>query len=161
MTDIEEKEYRCAYKEIVTILEIFSNEIGDKISKEKIDFYKENMDLNHEFEYDYSKEISEQNILYKTKCILANLYEDYLATEEEKLEILKEEKEYLANEEKIKREKYNPDDIFKNKYEKTKIEVTEMHTDLIVHDENITWFEKIRSKINELLNKFFKNKFDA
>ena len=89
----EETKYRCAYKEIVTILDIFSDEIGSLIPEEKIEFYKNNMDVNHEFKYDIEKELLDQNILYQTRCILANLFRDYIATEEDRAEILKEEKE--------------------------------------------------------------------
>lgn len=160
MISNEEKEYRCAYKEVVTILDVFSEEIGDLIPNDKIEFYKSNMDMNHEFEFDDTKEILEQNILYPTRCILANLFRDYIATEEDRAEILKEEQEELNQIEEEKRKKYNPDDIFKNnpkpKVETTKIEVAEIQTDLALPDENITWFEKIKNKISEFINKFFK-----
>ena len=114
MMSDKEKEYRCAYKEVVTILDVFSEEIGDLIPNEKIEFYKSNMDENHEFIFDDTKEILEQNILYPTRCILANLFRDYIATEEDRAEILKEEQEELNQIEEEKRAKYNPDDIFKN-----------------------------------------------
>lgn len=165
MMSNEEKEYRCAYKEVVTILDVFSEEIGDLIPNDKIEFYKSNMDVNHEFEFDESKEILEQNILYPTRCILANLFRDYIATEEDRAEILKEEKEELNQIEEEKRKKYNPDNIFKNnpkpKVETAKIDVSEIHTEetqtnLILSDENISWFEKIKNKISEFINKFFK-----
>lgn len=162
MMSNEEKEYRCAYKEVVTILDVFSEEIGDLIPNEKIEFYKSNMDENHKFVFDDTKEILEQNILYPTRCILANLFRDYIATEEDRAEILKEEQEELNQIEEEKRAKYNPDDIFKNnskpKIEVSNIQVEEIETsaDMIVQKENIGLFEKIKNKILELLNNFFK-----
>ena len=162
MMSDKEKEYRCAYKEVVTILDVFSEEIGDLIPNEKIEFYKSNMDENHEFIFDDTKEILEQNILYPTRCILANLFRDYIATEEDRAEILKEEQEELNQIEEEKRAKYNPDDIFKNN-SKSKIEVSniqveeiETSTDMIVQKENTGLFEKIKNKILELLNVFLK-----
>ena len=56
----------------------------------KIEFYKSHMDDGHEFELDFDKDLSEQNLLYPTRCILANLFRDYIATEEDRAEILKE-----------------------------------------------------------------------
>lgn len=162
----EEKEYRCAYKEIVTILDIFSEEIGDLIPNEKVEFYRSNMDENHVFEYDETKEIVEQNILYPTRCILANLFRDYIATEEDRAEILKEEQEELKQIEDEKRRKYNPDDIFKNninkenetsiKVSQIKVEEISTNTEMMVKDENASWFIKIKNKIISFIEKILK-----
>lgn len=162
----EEKEYRCAYKEIVTILDVFSEEIGDLIPNEKVEFYRSNMDENHVFEYDETKEIVEQNILYPTRCILANLFRDYIATEEDRAEILKEEQEELNQIEDEKRRKYNPDDIFKNntnkenetsiKASQIKVEEIYTNTEMIVKDENVFWFIKIKNKIISFIEKILK-----
>ena len=162
----EEKEYRCAYKEIVTILDVFSEEIGDLIPNEKVEFYRSNMDENHVFEYDETKEIVEQNILYPTRCILANLFRDYIATEEDRAEILKEEQEELNQIEDEKRRKYNPDDIFKNntnkenetsiKASQIKVEEIYTNTEMIVKDENVSWFIKIKNKIISFIEKILK-----
>lgn len=162
----EEKEYRCAYKEIVTILDVFSEEIGDLIPNEKIEFYRSNMDESHVFEFDDTKEIVEQNILYPTRCILANLFRDYIATEEDRAEILKEEQEELNQIEDEKRRKYNPDDIFKNntnkenetsiKASQIKVEEIYTNTEMIVKDENVSWFIKIKNKIISFIEKILK-----
>lgn len=162
----EEKEYRCAYKEIVTILDVFSEEIGDLIPNEKIEFYRSNMDESHVFEFDDTKEIVEQNILYPTRCILANLFRDYIATEEDRAEILKEEQEELNQIEDEKRRKYNPDDIFKNntnkenetsiKTSQIKVEEIYTNTEMIVKDENVSWFIKIKNKIITFIEKILK-----
>lgn len=162
----EEKEYRCAYKEIVTILDVFSEEIGDLIPNEKIEFYRSNMDESHVFEFDDTKEIVEQNILYPTRCILANLFRDYIATEEDRAEILKEEQEELNQIEEEKRRRYNPDDIFKNntnnenktsiKVSQIKVEEISTNTEMIVKDENVSWFIKIKNKIISFIEKILK-----
>lgn len=167
MVKILDEEYKCAYKEVYMIIENSDDDIKSKIPKDKIEFYKSHMDTGYEFELDLDKELSEQNLLYPTRCILANLFRDYIATEEDRAEILKEEQEELNQIEEEKRKKYNPDDIFKDnskpKVETAKIEVAEIHTeemqkDLALLDENITWFEKVKNKIFEFLNKFFKKK---
>jgi len=114
MVEIKSSEYRCACKEVIIILNIFSS-IKKVIPKEKIQYYEANMDNNHEFEFDYSKTINEQNILYTTKCILANLFKNYIATKEDKNEINRREKEERKNIEIRKRELYNPNTIFEKK----------------------------------------------
>ena len=167
MMSNEEKEYRCAYKEIVTILDVFSEEIGDLIPNEKIEFYRSNMDESHVFELDDTKEIVEQNILYPTRCILANLFRDYIASEEDRAEILKEEREELKQIEEEKRRKYNPNDIFdsknkevkentKNKVSQIKAEEIFTNTEMIVKGEKLSWFIKIKNKIISFVEKILK-----
>ena len=162
MIKILDNEYKCAYKEVYIIIENLDDEIRNKIPKEKIEFYKNYMDKEHIFELDLNKELSEQNILYPTKCILANLFRDYIATEEDRVAILKEEKEELNKLEEEKRKKYNPDDIFKNNLkeidEKEKLQVEEINTniDLMVQNENMSFFEKIKNKLIKFINKFLK-----
>ena len=165
MVNTTEKEYRCAYKEVSIIIEYLEEEIRSKIPEEKIEFYKKHMDKNHEFEIDIEKELDDQNILYQTRCILANLFIDYIATKEDKEKILKEEQEEIKQIEKEKRDKYNPNDIFNNKInkveEKPKIEVSqikieEISTDIIRPNENLSFFEKIKNNIMSFIKKYFK-----
>ena len=164
MTSTEEKEYRRAYKEVVTILNVFSEELRDLIPNEKLEFYRNNMDETYEFKFDNTKEIVEQNILYQTKCILANLFRDYIATEKDRAEIIKKEQEELRKIEESKRKKYNPDDIFKNNFnkitEQSNIETEQIiveeknaNIDIVVKYKNISLFENIKSKIISFIKK--------
>ena len=120
------------------------------------------MDEEYDFELDSDKELSEQNLLYPTRCILANLFRDYIATDDDRAEIIKKEQEELKEIENKKREKYNPNDVFKNnsksKEEKIKIQAEEIkiRTDMIIQNENISWFEKFKNKIIELINGILK-----
>ena len=105
--------YAKAYKEVLEIIKYFSREDFSKIPIEKIQFMKENMDTNYEFEFDPLVPLSEQNISKKAYAIIIVLFENYFATEKQKIaihEILRLN-EYKAELE--KRKKYNPDDLFK------------------------------------------------
>lgn len=144
MVKITEKEYRCAYKETIMIIDSLEENVKELIPKEKIEFYKKHMDEEHNFEIDYNKTIAEQNILYPTKCILANLFKEYIANEQDKKKILEKEKEELIEIEKEKRERYNPDDIFKKQSTTSKKEVS---TDLVVKKEKLSIFNRIKNKI--------------
>lgn len=167
MVNTTEKEYRCAYKEVSIIIEYLEDEIKSKIPEEKIEFYKKNMDKNHEFEINTEKELDDQNILYQTRCILANLFIDYIASEEDRAEILKEEREELKQIEEEKRRKYNPNDIFdsknkevkentKNKVSQIKAEEIFTNTEMIVKGEKLSWFIKIKNKIISFVEKILK-----
>ncbi len=75
--------YRCSYVEVLEILKHIPKKDYEKIPKEKIEFYKNNMDKNYRYIYD---EISPKT-LRKTDTILINLYKNYIATAEEKIKI--------------------------------------------------------------------------
>lgn len=86
------KEYRCAYKEVLTILDVIDIRLKRLIPKDKINFYKRNADESYFFKFDYSKKISEQDLLYSTRCIIANLFRNYIAVEKDKNRIIENEK---------------------------------------------------------------------
>ncbi len=110
-----EDKYPKAYKQVIEILKYVPQEIVDKIPKKMIKTFKTNMDDKYDFKIDISKSFEEQDILEETKAILANIFRDYWATPEQKERILEKEKNDREIEENLKREKYNPDDLFKKK----------------------------------------------
>ena len=110
-----EDKYPKAYKQVIEILKYAPQEIVDKIPKKMIKTFKTNMDDKYDFKIDISKSFEEQDVLEETKAILANIFRDYWATPEQKERILEKEKNDREIEENLKREKYNPDDLFKKK----------------------------------------------
>lgn len=62
------------------------------------------MDSNYQYRIDYNKKLYEQEMSEVTKAILANLYRDYLVTEEKRTSIIKEENEELRKREEEKRQ---------------------------------------------------------
>lgn len=111
------KDYAMAYTEVVKILSYVPDEDVEKIPKDKLDFYKKNMDITYDYELDETKEFEEQDMSDITKAILANIFRDYWATPYQKERIEAKEKYDLEKLEEEKRQKYNPDDIFKKKQE--------------------------------------------
>ena len=107
--------YAKAYTEVLEIIKYFSEEEYAKIPIEKIEFYKKNMDRNYNFTIDPDIDLAEQSISIEANAIIVNLFRDYYATEEQKIRI----KEILElngkKEEQEKREKFSPDNIFKNR----------------------------------------------
>ena len=104
----------CAYKEIYEILKIFPRELVNEIPKDKIDFFYQNM--NYDYEYNISKETFDgQTMLEETKAIITILFRDYWATPEQKEKLLNFTKNAEIVIEKENREKYNPDNLFKNR----------------------------------------------
>lgn len=74
----------------------------------------------YNFQIDTEKTFEEQELLEETKAILANIFRDYWATDYQKARIIEKENQDREEWERQKREKYNPNDIFKNRNTTTK-----------------------------------------
>ena len=138
--------YAKAYTEVLEILSYFSKEEYSRIPKEKIEFYKNNMDKSYEFKINPEIDLSEQHISEDANAIIISLFRDYFATEKqkEKLKILLNQNQNIQ--EQAKREKYNIDNLFKNKkQENVKESVTTTQSAMVKYKKNI--FKKIINKI--------------
>ena len=99
-------EYANAYSEVLEILNHISSSEYKKVPKNTIEMFKKNCNQNHKFDYDVSLSLNEQNILPKTKTILAILYRDYFATEYQREMILNKEKVDRQKQEELKQKRY-------------------------------------------------------
>lgn len=111
------EDYAKAYTEILEIIKYFSKESLEKLPKENIEMYNIEKDRDYNFTYNEELELDEQNVSKLTTILLANLYIQYLASEEEKNRIKERDKKELELLENQKREMYNPDKIFENRKE--------------------------------------------
>lgn len=92
--------YAKAYTEVLEIIKYFPEYELNKISQEKIDYYKKNMDKNYKFEINPKIDLAEQNISKEASAIIISLFRDYFATEKQKqqLEIRENQFKNLKNE---------------------------------------------------------------
>ena len=146
------KEDTMAYAEIIEILQYMSDEDYYKIPKEELNIFFENADSDYLFKYDPDKTPEENNIMPRTKEILAYLFEKYWADESQKEIITNyfDEKEHIIKE-KVK----DASEIFSSNVDEANLDnkqVNENETGLIVKETNI--FKKILLKIKSF---FFKN----
>ena len=133
--EITKEMYACSYKEVMTILRFLSIQDLVKIPSEKLEFFDNNMDTSYEYELDYSKPFQAQQMSPVTEAILANLYRDYLASPAQREAILEKERQELEQIEQEKREKFNPDDLFKKK-QVEKTEIVEENVALVEYEES-------------------------
>lgn len=145
--------YSKAYTEVLEIIKYFPEEEYSRIPKEKIDFYKKNMDKNYNFKINPEIDLSNQDISAEANAIIINLFTDYFATENQKLKI----KEILDSNQKksdqLKREKYNPDNIFENKQPKlTEIPLKEDNNNTSLVEYKESFFTKFKKFIFRLLH---------
>ena len=94
------KEEKIAYAQVLEVLNSISFNDYCKIPKEKIHFFKVNAEKNVEFDYNPDKTFQEQNISDTAKTIIAILFRDYWATEEQREKIIREQ--VLVQQKKVK-----------------------------------------------------------
>lgn len=143
------KEYARSYREIIEILKHVPEDEVQKISKEKLNFYRSNMDIEYNYKLDMSKDFEQQEMSDITKAILANIFRDYWAIPYQKERIEAKEKYDLEKLEEEKREKYNTDNIFKNKQEKVVVETTNLPIEI----KEETFFKKLVNFIKKIIGK--------
>lgn len=150
---ISEK-YAYAYKEVIEVLRHTKKEDVCKIPSYKILLYAKYMNNNYNFKIDETKNIEDQNLSQEAKAILANLYRDYWASTYQRQRIKAKEQYDI---EKLLKDKYNPDDIFKNRNRVIpQEEQTSENTKMIIVQEE-KWYQKIFNLINNL---FHRNKME-
>ena len=141
--------YRQAFTEVLEVLKHTSKSIVEKIPEKFIMFLKDNKDDEYIADIDFSKPNWEDEVKQETQAILALIYRDYIVSSEKKSELIREEQEKQIRIEKEIREKYNPDNLLKNKQEQTVVE----NTNLPVEIKKETFFKKLISFIKGLFNK--------
>lgn len=152
MTFYTEDEYSRAYTELLEILKYIPDSSIEKIPKENIEMYELNKDTNYEYHYDNNLTFEEQNISHLTKILIANLYIDYWATNEERTIIKEHDSKELEALEIEKNRKYNTDDIFANRKRKLEEKAQNIENTSMIVVENTNIFKKIMKKIKKLLH---------
>ena len=143
-------EYKIAYSEVLEILKHISAEEYNKIPKNIIQMFKANASVENNFAYNSNKTLQEQNVSETARTIIAILFRDYWATNEQKEKIVSVQNN---EREKNKKENYNADKLFTNKEKKN-----EQNSDLSEEKSMITinkekWYKKIFIFIKRLFNK--------
>ena len=146
--------YANAYKEVLVVLEQLVEEDYNRIPQKYINFLRENCNNNYDFQYDSTKTFEEQNLSNYTKYILFGLFEKYGTTDLQKEIIKNFRKGYYNQVELEKREKYNPDDIFKNanKVQNTVAETSENNTNTALVEYKESFFTKFKTFIFKILH---------
>ena len=149
MVDIQ---YANAYTEVLEILKNISQEEYNKVPKERINLFEHNANKEYIFNYDSNKTLEEQNVSKTARAIIAILFRDYWATDEQRDRIKTFQNNKKQQIEEENRTKYNTD-ILKNKTyidSESKFEQTE-NMQLVQYKENI--FKKILSKIKNIFSR--------
>lgn len=150
-----EDKFPKAYYEVLEILKYMPNESVNKIPKTLLETFEMNKDVNHTFKVDINKDFEGQDILEETKDIFANIFRDFWATPYQKERIIAKQNYDRQVLEEEKRQKYNPDDLFK----KTKIESVDENINESTEISNLP-IEVKKERFYEKVINFFKRIFN-
>lgn len=149
-----DNKYAIAYSEVLEILKYIPLEDYNKIPKTKIELFKTNANNDYTFNYDPSKTLEEQNVSNTTKGIIILLFRDYWATERQRNKIIAKQNYDRMKLEEKKKEKYNPDNIFRNRYKNFLADNIENNQELaLIETNNMKWYKKIWKLIKDFFRK--------
>lgn len=126
------KNNEIAYAEVDTILSLMNEKYVNRIPEKLRDIFKDEKSSDYKPNIDPKRSLNEQNLQRETLVILATLSLNYWCeSEEEKQELIKAYSENEKKNEAEIREKYNPDNIFKNNNIQENTQLTEYHENVI------------------------------
>lgn len=147
-----DKETRVAYAEIISFINLLPQDKQEKIPKNIIEYFKEEMDKDSKRELTTDIPLENQNLKNATWDLIAILYLKYLCEDEKEKKEL--EQIYDENEKKYReemKEKYNPEKILENRGKKNIVQQEEKNLPIKVQKESI--IQKIIKFINKLFHK--------
>ena len=113
-----EESFKDSLSEVYLVIQNSDIDIIKKIPDNFLNFIKDNM--NKDNIKTNTQNINLKNIISEDeKTILSLIYRDYLVSDEERNALLNEEQIKRIKYEQLLREKYNPDNLFKNSKVKT------------------------------------------
>ena len=149
------QEYREAFTEVNVIIQLMPEELVNKVPSRFRVMLEEEKDKN--YHPDIKEPLEEQKLKEETIIILGLICRDFLCSPEERKELQEKDAKELqevqmAMEEEM-REKYNPDDIFKNRRKNNSEEQshTENTSMIVVKEEK--WYQKIFQIIKKLFKR--------
>ncbi|MDD6271954.1 MAG: hypothetical protein PUA90_00335 [bacterium] len=143
-------EYKIAYSEVLEILKYISTEEFNKIPNDMIEMFKENAMTSNNFIYDPNKTLQEQNVSELSRYIIAILFRDYWATENQRQRILAKQK---YERQKRKEEMYSYDNIFKkNNNDNISKQIEESSTEIQMVEYKEPVFKRIINKLLKFLH---------
>lgn len=150
---MEQTNIARAYSEVDAILEKMDKANVEKIPIKLRKMFKEEKDVEYQNKIDIYNKVQKKELEPKTLTLLAMLYLNYWCeNDEEKNSLIKQYAENDRKSEEETREKYNPDNLFKNK-EKNKEQIANNSTETSL---NIVEKEKWYKKIFNFIKKFIK-----
>lgn len=145
-----EHRYKNAFKEVFDILKNTEEELRSKIPTKFVQFIESNMNREYETNIQTDIGIDKQVLLKETEAVLSLIYRSYWATDIEKIEYMKKDKQELKENEENKRQQIKDiDEIFKKRKNFNRVT---LDTNLMVVPKE-KFIQKILKKLKNLFKK--------
>ena len=159
---MKKENFSKAYKEIHVIINHLNEDEKNKIPQEFLSMIETQMDKDYVFNYDATKDLSEQQVLRETLSILAYIYINYIGEYQEVKEIKTQFQKDIIEHEIAKKalyEKNNTNDIFKNTpntkaSKNAKVDSTKFEQEVsLIDSKQDKWYSKILTFFKNIFNK--------
>ena len=140
------------YSQVYGVLEMLGENYIKKLPSSLYKMIQEEKSNEYNPQYDSSIALEEQNIRKEAFAMIALFHLNYWCNSNEEKEKLKEL--FKENEEKYQaeiRERYNPDNLFKNKVKNKNVEQTEEKRLTVIQEEK--WYQKIFNIVKKLFKR--------
>ncbi len=149
---IKKENFAKAYKEVYVIIEHINEDEKKLIPQEFIELIQTKMDKDYVFNYDATKDLSEQQVLRETLSILAYIYVNYIGEYNEVKKIKMQFQKDIIQHEKAKKALYEQNNANQNQFNSNKIDSNKFEQEVsLIDTKQDKWYSKIVS--------FFKNIF--
>ena len=140
----------AVYSEVNALINLAGNDLKELIPNKLMQMINEKMDKSYNPVYRIDIPLEKQNIKKESLAMIANIHYSYWCqSEEEKQELLSELKQIDKAKEEELREKYNPDNIFKNKQQESSVATESVA--MVEYKENL--FKRIWNKFISLFRR--------
>ena len=142
------------YSEVYSVLNMLGENYIKKLPTELFKIIREEKNNEYNPIYNGDVSLSEQKIDRKSLSMIALFHINYWCeTEDEKIELRKIFKENQQKHEKYLREKYNPDNLFKNKVQQYQVQENTVPNEVAMVEYKEGFFKKFLNKIKRLFKK--------
>lgn len=148
---MENVEYMNSLYQVSEILKYITPKLKNRIPKRVISYIESNKSKDYNWKIDKTLPLEKQELLPTTKELITVLYKDYMCDDISKLKLNKVLKENQIKYENEVREKYNPDNIFKERNKSYETNKMTMENNEIVSYKK----ESVLSKIINKIKSFF------
>ena len=150
---MEDIEYSNSLYQVNEILKYMLPNLKARIPKRIISYFENNKSKNYSWSIDKSLPLESQDLLTPTKEILTLLYRDYICDDIERIKIQKTLSENDIKYQKELKEKYDIDNIFKNKQKNIKVTEKGTQDTTSMSTCRESFFSKIIGKIKLIFHK--------
>lgn len=145
--------YPKAYSQVLEIVKYLPKDDYEKIPHSKIDFFEKYKDKEYTYDFNPQKDIQSQGIMRETYAIIILLYQEFFATQIQREKINKILEINEEEQQKIARERYNPDNIFKAHNETIKQKNEQKQEKDLMDLTTIKWYQKLILHLKKMIRK--------